>query len=209
MPARAIPNSRRRRSSPPRSVPAARSPTRRICSTIENQDGRERTTGSASRLALAATSTLSGGVTVMNGSTEAAPDVTTVREGFGIDGARLETWMADHVVGFTGPLSIAQFSGGQSNPTYRLETPTHRYVLRRKPPGQLLKGAHAVDREARVQMALRAGQLPGRAYPWPVHRRERDRHLVLRHGHGRRPHRLGCHLPRRGARRSRPPISTR
>lgn len=90
----------------------------------------------------------------MNGSTEAAPDITAVRQGFGIDGARLAAWMADHVAGFAGPLSIAQFSGGQSNPTYRLDTPTRRYVLRRKPPGHLLKGAHAVDREARVQMAL-------------------------------------------------------
>ena len=90
----------------------------------------------------------------MTGSTDFSSGVTAVREGFGIDAARLEAWMVEHVAGFAGPLSITQFAGGQSNPTYRIETPTHRYVLRRKPPGQLLKGAHAVDREARVQMAL-------------------------------------------------------
>ena len=54
-----------------------------------------------------------------------------------------------------GPLTVSQFKGGQSNPTYRLDTPTGRaFVLRRKPPGKLLPGAHAVDREARVMSAL-------------------------------------------------------
>ncbi len=96
----------------------------------------------------------------MTGSADISPGITVVREGFGIDAARLEAWMAENVAGFTGPLSIAQFAGGQSNPTYRLDTPTRRYVLRRKPPGQLLKGAHAVDREARVQMALAKADFP-------------------------------------------------
>ncbi|GLS99997.1 aminoglycoside phosphotransferase [Sphingobium jiangsuense] len=75
-----------------------------------------------------------------------------------VDAGRLAGWMQAHVEGFAGPLTIEKFAGGQSNPTYKLTTPGGRYVLRRKPPGQLLKGAHAVDREARVQTALyRAG----------------------------------------------------
>ena len=77
-----------------------------------------------------------------------------VRPGFELDAPALSRWMADHVDGFEGPLQIAQFKGGQSNPTYRLDTPGRRYVLRRKPPGPLVKGAHAVDREARAMTAL-------------------------------------------------------
>jgi len=62
--------------------------------------------------------------------------------------------MAHHVEDYAGPLTVQQFRGGQSNPTYKLITPTRSYVLRRKPPGELLKGAHAVEREARVLTAL-------------------------------------------------------
>jgi aminoglycoside phosphotransferase (APT) family kinase protein len=72
----------------------------------------------------------------------------------GIDEARLADWMTAHVAGFRGPLQIERFAGGQSNPTYRLRTAGASYVLRRKPPGELLKGAHAVEREARVMAAL-------------------------------------------------------
>ena len=70
------------------------------------------------------------------------------------DSAGLERWMADHVEGYAGPLTVNQFKGGQSNPTYELATPGARYVLRRKPPGKLLPSAHAVDREYRVITAL-------------------------------------------------------
>jgi aminoglycoside phosphotransferase (APT) family kinase protein len=59
------------------------------------------------------------------------------------DERALETWLQAHVPGFTGPLGVRQFKGGQSNPTYRLDTPAGAYVLRRKPPGKLLPGAHA------------------------------------------------------------------
>ena len=76
------------------------------------------------------------------------------------DEAALERWLADNVEGFAGPLTVEQFNGGQSNPTYRLTTPTARYVLRRKPPGPLLKGAHDVLREARVQTALYGTDVP-------------------------------------------------
>ncbi|HEX2139768.1 MAG TPA: phosphotransferase family protein [Woeseiaceae bacterium] len=70
------------------------------------------------------------------------------------DVRRLETWMHEHVRDFTPPVTVSQFKGGQSNPTYLLESPSGRYVLRRKPPGKLLKSAHAVDREYRVISAL-------------------------------------------------------
>ena len=77
-----------------------------------------------------------------------------------IDAARLETYLAANVEGFAGPLAIKQFKGGQSNPTYLLETPAKAYVLRRKPPGKLLPSAHAVDREFRVISALHAQGFP-------------------------------------------------
>ncbi|AUW58943.1 phosphotransferase family protein [Sphingobium sp. SCG-1] len=77
-----------------------------------------------------------------------------IREGHGFDAMRLETWLAEHVNGFEGPLSVEQFKGGQSNPTYKLITPGKTYVMRRKPPGLLLKGAHAIEREYRVISAL-------------------------------------------------------
>jgi aminoglycoside phosphotransferase (APT) family kinase protein len=71
-----------------------------------------------------------------------------------IDESALARWMEANVSGYAGPLQVDQFKGGQSNPTYRLRTPGAQYVLRRKPPGVLLKGAHAVEREARVMAAL-------------------------------------------------------
>lgn len=77
-----------------------------------------------------------------------------VRERMRFDVQRLADWMSDNVDDFSGPLEVEEFKGGQSNPTYRLITPERHYVLRRKPPGRLLRGAHAVDREARVMAAL-------------------------------------------------------
>jgi len=77
-----------------------------------------------------------------------------------LDAARLENYLKQHVSGFAGTLTIKQFKGGQSNPTYLLETPSQRYVLRRKPPGKLLPSAHAVDREYRVILALHAQDFP-------------------------------------------------
>jgi aminoglycoside phosphotransferase (APT) family kinase protein len=79
---------------------------------------------------------------------------TSVRETHRFDEGRLAEWMAINVDGYRGPLSIEQFKGGQSNPTYKLVTIDRSYVLRRKPPGQLVKGAHAVEREAKVLSAL-------------------------------------------------------
>src|SRR5687768_2029077 len=76
------------------------------------------------------------------------------------DTARLEEYLTANAKGFKGPLSVRQFKGGQSNPTYLLETPARKYVLRRKPPGKLLPSAHAVDREFRVIAALHAQGFP-------------------------------------------------
>ena len=70
------------------------------------------------------------------------------------DEAKLAAWMEANVEGYKGPLTVRQFKGGQSNPTYQLITPTKKYVMRRKPPGKLLPSAHAVDREFRVIAAL-------------------------------------------------------
>lgn len=83
-----------------------------------------------------------------------------VRPQHRLDEAKLEAYLARHVTGFAGPLVIRQYQGGQSNPTYALTTPTARYVLRKKPPGQLLASAHAVDREYRVQLALQDSAVP-------------------------------------------------
>jgi aminoglycoside phosphotransferase (APT) family kinase protein len=74
--------------------------------------------------------------------------------------ARLEPWLAAHVTGFRGPVTVTRFEGGQSNPTYRLDAASGSYVLRRKPPGVLLPSAHAVDREFRVLAALKGSGVP-------------------------------------------------
>lgn len=68
--------------------------------------------------------------------------------------------MTAHVAGFEGPLSAEKFSVGQSNPTYLLRASSGTYVLRRQPAGKLLKSAHAVDREFRVQQALAQTGVP-------------------------------------------------
>lgn len=77
-----------------------------------------------------------------------------------IDVAALERWMAARMPGFAGPIALAKFKGGQSNPTYRVDTPQGSYVLRRQPFGQLLPSAHAVDREYRLIAALHPTGFP-------------------------------------------------
>jgi aminoglycoside phosphotransferase (APT) family kinase protein len=83
-----------------------------------------------------------------------------VRNAHRFDPSALERWMAREVPFYRGPLTVEQFRGGQSNPTYKLTSPGGCYVLRRKPPGKLLPGAHAVDREYRVLAALGAHHFP-------------------------------------------------
>jgi aminoglycoside phosphotransferase (APT) family kinase protein len=76
------------------------------------------------------------------------------------DETRLAAWMLANVEGFQGSLQVRQFQGGASNPTFLLTGGDgHLYVLRKKPPGQLLSSAHQVDREYRAMMAL-GGHIP-------------------------------------------------
>ncbi|UCX04576.1 phosphotransferase family protein [Shewanella glacialimarina] len=79
---------------------------------------------------------------------------------FPIDNEQLSAYLEQHVADFTGPITLEKFSGGQSNPTYKVTSPTGVYVLRRQPPGKLLKSAHAVDREYRVLHALKDSDVP-------------------------------------------------
>ena len=83
-----------------------------------------------------------------------------VREQHRFDESKLLQWLQDNVADFEGPLTVEQFKGGQSNPTYKLLTPRRNYVMRRKPPGTLLASAHAVDREYRVISALHGAGFP-------------------------------------------------
>ncbi|MEN9382963.1 MAG: hypothetical protein RL323_106 [Pseudomonadota bacterium] len=79
-----------------------------------------------------------------------------------IDPLALAAWMEAHVPGFEGPLELEKFSGGQSNPTYRLTTPQCNYVMRCKPgpAAKLLPSAHAIEREFRVMQALHPSGVP-------------------------------------------------
>jgi len=86
--------------------------------------------------------------------------IQDVREAHRFDERRLEAYLSAHVEDFQGPITVAEFKGGQSNPTYRIAAASGNYVLRRKPPGKLLKSAHAVDREYRVISALYAAGFP-------------------------------------------------
>lgn len=90
----------------------------------------------------------------MSTHTDANMGTTSVRPEHLFDENALVRWMTGNVKGFAGPPKVEQFKGGQSNPTYKIVTDTKSYVLRRKPPGDLLKGAHAVEREARILLAL-------------------------------------------------------
>lgn len=77
-----------------------------------------------------------------------------------LDEASLERWMVNHIAGFEGPVTVERFAGGQSNPTFEVRTPAASYVLRRKPSGTLVRGAHAIEREAQVMTALQASGVP-------------------------------------------------
>ena len=77
-----------------------------------------------------------------------------------LDLARLEPWLREQIPSLDAALSVEKFAGGQSNPTFKLSAGDTHYVLRRKPPGELLASAHAVDREFRVLDALRDTNVP-------------------------------------------------
>jgi aminoglycoside phosphotransferase (APT) family kinase protein len=89
-----------------------------------------------------------------------APELTPVRAAHRFDEAALEAHLRAHLPGFAGPLGVEQFEGGQSNPTYRLTAGGRHYVLRKKPPGVLLRSAHQVEREYRVMRALHGSEVP-------------------------------------------------
>ena len=91
---------------------------------------------------------------------EAVSNTRPVAPQHAFDTARLASWLEAKVAPLTGPLEVAQFKGGQSNPTYLVTAGNQRYVLRRKPPGKLLQSAHAVDREYRVIRALAGTDVP-------------------------------------------------
>ncbi|MFV5346147.1 phosphotransferase family protein [Acinetobacter soli] len=84
---------------------------------------------------------------------QANTGVSAVRAGMELNKHAVIEWMRAHVIGFSGDIEISQFKGGQSVPTYQIKTPDASYVLRKKPNGAL-KGAHAVEREARIQTTL-------------------------------------------------------
>ncbi len=89
-----------------------------------------------------------------------APVLVPVLAAHRVDETVLFDYLQRHLPGFVGPLTVRQFQGGQSNPTYHLHTPAGDYVLRKQPPGQLLPSAHAVDREFTVLKALAGTEVP-------------------------------------------------
>jgi len=78
------------------------------------------------------------------------------------DTEALSAWLAQHLAGFRGPLTVEMFKGGQSNPTYKLITPERQYVMRAKPGpvAKLLPSAHAIEREYKVMSGLAGTDVP-------------------------------------------------
>ncbi len=94
-----------------------------------------------------------------------------VRDAHRFDEAGLKKYLGRFLPGFDGPMSVSQFKGGQSNPTFHISISSKEYVLRKKPPGKLLPSAHAVDREYRVLKALMDTGVP---VPRVLHFCDRD-----------------------------------
>lgn len=88
------------------------------------------------------------------------PDTVPVREAHKLDSKGLEQYLKKHLPNFDSLVAIRQFEGGQSNPTYLLESGDSQFVLRKKPPGQLLASAHQVEREYRIMRALQNADFP-------------------------------------------------
>lgn len=88
------------------------------------------------------------------------PSIGEVRANNRFDPEHLRAWLSPRVEGLAGPLQVSQFTRGASNPTFLITAGDRRYVLRKKPPGQLLASAHQVDREFRVMKALGATGFP-------------------------------------------------
>jgi aminoglycoside phosphotransferase (APT) family kinase protein len=94
------------------------------------------------------------------GSVTGEHEFGPVAERHRFDAAALERHLCRRLAGFEGPLTLKQFEGGQSNPTFLISSPSGDYVLRKKPPGRLLPSAHAVDREYRILKALADTDVP-------------------------------------------------
>jgi len=88
------------------------------------------------------------------------PGTRPTAERHRFDEARLARWLGRHLDGFEGPLTVRQFAGGQSNPTFHLRAISGEYVLRKRPPGRLVESAHAIDREYRMLRALEGSEVP-------------------------------------------------
>lgn len=88
------------------------------------------------------------------------PGTRPVAERHRVDPAALARWLERNVTGFHGPVELWQFEGGQSNPTYLVQSASGEYVLRKRPPGTLLASAHQVDREFRILAALADSGVP-------------------------------------------------
>ncbi len=83
-----------------------------------------------------------------------------VRDAHQFDEAVLKAYLREYISDFGGPISVSQFKGGHSNPTFYISTLENAYVVRKKPPGKLIPSAHAVDREYRVLKALQDTDVP-------------------------------------------------
>ncbi len=92
--------------------------------------------------------------------TAGAPVLVPVLPNHRFDEAALAEYLRPRLPGFDGPVTVRQFQGGQSNPTYAIAAGGHRYVLRKKPPGKLLPSAHAVEREYMVMESLAGTDVP-------------------------------------------------
>jgi aminoglycoside phosphotransferase (APT) family kinase protein len=96
----------------------------------------------------------------MTDSPAIRPGTRSVSSRHALDEPALARWLALHLPGYSGPLTLRQFEGGQSNPTFHLAAGGSEYVLRKQPPGKLLPSAHAIDREYRVLRALAGSDVP-------------------------------------------------
>ena len=134
-----------------------------------------------------------------------------VSERHAFDVGALERHLQRELPGFAGPLTVEQFKGGQSNPTYKLITPQRTYAMRSKPgpAAKLLPSAHAIEREFRVMQRAGAHRRAGGADAPAVRRRVGDRPRVLRDGVRRRPRVVGAVAARLHAAKGAPRSTTR
>lgn len=87
-------------------------------------------------------------------------ETTEIRAGHAFDVSLLSSYLERNIEHYSGPATVTQFSGGQSNPTFLIDASGQKYVLRKKPPGDLLPSAHMIEREYRVLAALQGGGVP-------------------------------------------------